>query len=945
MTLLARLVDALAATAADARLDAVHTVVLADPDYGDCLVELADLLGEDPAQASTIAALLAAAADERRLPGAAAQARYLQAQGLVGVGDLVGALQLIDAAERGFQATDRLGAALRTNLGRSHVLNEMGRHDDALAAADAIVTTLARRPPVDLDPTEREVLLAYAQQNRGLCCELTSRYAEALDAYAAAESVYRRLGDTALIGEVAHDRGLVLMAIGRIGEALGAFRFAADTFAEAGQVANHANALTGLAEAQLFSAMYRQCLDTLGDCRDLLAAIDVPVRDHDRMLVAARAYEALNLYPEARSAYREVVEFFVASGMVVDEALARWGLGRVERGLGRRRAAEQELVAAAATFESSDHRHWLAGVLLDRSYVACDAGRVDDALVLAEQAVIIADAADATIEQVRSRLAAVRCLDLLARDGEASAVFDTARSLAAAIGFAPLDLLLDQVEGVRAVTKGPASRARELLGRVADEFEWTRSALGHDAFGASFMADKTEVFDALVTTELATATGDRAWASRVLSAIERCRSRALAELVAGRVTARREAGPSESTIALQHELDAVYNEMLLPGAVGVDQAARLLERSGDIEQRLGRLRLDEASPLGHTEPAVGPTDTIQTRVPKVPVLSWFCLGDEVIAMVIDGDHLHVRRHVAAVGELADLVARLDAQWDRLHLDAELVARHVGRLTRSCCRVLAQLYDRLIRPVADVLPAPEPSGQPLTIIAHGVLHRVPVHALFDGERHMIEGYEVTYSPSLSDVAERESMAARITGRSLVMGIPDESAPGIADEVKAVAAHLANVNLYCGAGATAAVLAAHSGQAEVIHLACHALFRNDNPMFSSLRLADRWLAAHELLELDLRGSVTVMSACDSGRTSAIGGDELLGLTRAVLGAGARTLVAALWPAHDQATVELMGTFYTELAGRGPATALRTAQMAQLKLRSHPYHWAPFVVIGGR
>ena len=226
MTFLARLVTALAIATDDARPDAVHAVVLTESDYGDCLDELADLLGEDPARASVIAALLAAAAEERGLTGASAQAKYLEAQGLVGVGDLPGALRLIDAAERGFRAADRSGAALRTNLGRSHVLNEMGRHEDALAAADAIVTTLARRSPADLDPTERAVLLAYAQQNRGLCCELSSRYADALDAYAAAESVYRRLGDHALIGEVANDRGLVLMAIGRIGEALGAFRFA-----------------------------------------------------------------------------------------------------------------------------------------------------------------------------------------------------------------------------------------------------------------------------------------------------------------------------------------------------------------------------------------------------------------------------------------------------------------------------------------------------------------------------------------------------------------------------------------------------------------------------------------------------------------------------------------------------------------------------------------------
>lgn len=119
-----------------------------------------------------------------------------------------------------------------------------------------------------------------------------------------------------------------------------------------------------------------------------------------------------------------------------------------------------------------------------------------------------------------------------------------------------------------------------------------------------------------------------------------------------------------------------------------------------------------------------------------------------------------------------------------------------------------------------------------------------------------------------------------------------------------------------------------------------------MFSSLKLDDGWVTAADALQLDLNGALVTLSACESGRSEVIGGDEIIGLTRAFLGAGAATLAVSLWLVQDETTAELMDAWYGRLRdGIGRASALREAQLEIKDRYPHPYYWAPFVLIGKR
>jgi CHAT domain-containing protein len=167
--------------------------------------------------------------------------------------------------------------------------------------------------------------------------------------------------------------------------------------------------------------------------------------------------------------------------------------------------------------------------------------------------------------------------------------------------------------------------------------------------------------------------------------------------------------------------------------------------------------------------------------------------------------------------------------------------------------------------------------------------------------------------------------------------------------------------------------------VLHFATHGRLDQDAPGLSCLLLAGgEALSVYELAGMELDVDLAVLSACRTGQGEATRGDDVVGLARGLLGAGCRAAVVSLWPVDDASTAILMAAFYRRLAaGTVPVDALRAAQLhvrglgvaeaaAELAaLRAvvpastrdvfnrlgpvgaagydHPYHWAPFVLVG--
>jgi len=182
------------------------------------------------------------------------------------------------------------------------------------------------------------------------------------------------------------------------------------------------------------------------------------------------------------------------------------------------------------------------------------------------------------------------------------------------------------------------------------------------------------------------------------------------------------------------------------------------------------------------------------------------------------------------------------------------------------------------------------------------------------------------------------------RALLLGVSDERAPGIRDEVRSLSRVFDHATAFVDEEATAEALRRNASGVDVVHLACHGQFRSDNPLFSALRLADGWFTVRDAYTLKLDNALVTLSACETGANVVAPGDELIGLARGFFSAGARSVLLSLWMVDDEATNQMMVDFYRGVkAGYSLSASIRTAQLKMLKEMPHPFFWSPFILVG--
>jgi CHAT domain-containing protein len=254
--------------------------------------------------------------------------------------------------------------------------------------------------------------------------------------------------------------------------------------------------------------------------------------------------------------------------------------------------------------------------------------------------------------------------------------------------------------------------------------------------------------------------------------------------------------------------------------------------------------------------------------------------------------------------------------------------------------MARLHALIWAPLASALA----SCDQVLVVPHAQLGLVPFAALHDGERFLSEQYLLAIVPSARlALRSLERQPSRVQ-RALVLG-ESSRLPYAADEARFVADLFSEGQVFVDEQATIATLQAHAGNADVIHLACHGQFRSDNPMFSALHLHDGPLSVELTESMSLKPGVVVLSACETGLAELGSGDEMVGLVRAFLIAGAARVLASLWPVDDAITADFMARFYPALCqGESPAIALQLAQNEVRLKHPHPFYWAAFTLHGG-
>jgi len=298
------------------------------------------------------------------------------------------------------------------------------------------------------------------------------------------------------------------------------------------------------------------------------------------------------------------------------------------------------------------------------------------------------------------------------------------------------------------------------------------------------------------------------------------------------------------------------------------------------------------------------------------------------------------------------------------------------------------YRALARNLHDLLLLPALSytkGKELIIVPHGVLHYLPFQALYSAQgRYLVEDYSISYLSSASLMQFTKAKRRTVGQKVLAVGNP-------AFEVSKAALPMAELEageirrLYPQSAilarreATEDKVKALAGSHDVLHFATHAELHRDDPLASAVLLSkgekeDGRLEVREIFGMDLKASLVVLSACETGLGQLSRGDELVGLTRAFIYAGTPSVVASLWKVDDASTAALMSSFYRNLKIKPKVESLRQAQLDMIRGKvntqllaqrgvggvgklgkapgarssnsvtiAHPYFWAPFILVG--
>jgi CHAT domain-containing protein len=289
--------------------------------------------------------------------------------------------------------------------------------------------------------------------------------------------------------------------------------------------------------------------------------------------------------------------------------------------------------------------------------------------------------------------------------------------------------------------------------------------------------------------------------------------------------------------------------------------------------------------------------------------------------------------------IAQVLRMLQFQFSKFRLGRAYLQEFEGTLLEATRSHLHDLYRELLAPVRAKL-----KGHHLIVVPHELLHYVPFHALFDGSEYLIDSLTVSYAPSASIYVQHRRKEVNKTGCSLILGVPDSQAPSIYEELQAVAEIVPQAKVFLGTHASEAVLKEQGPRSRLIHIATHGFFRQDNPMFSGIRLGESRLTLYDLYHLKLPAELITLSGCSTGLNVIAAGDELIGLVRGLLSAGAQSLLLTLWDVHDSSTADFMKAFYARLFHRPDrAVALRDAMIEVRQKYPHPYYWAPFFLVG--
>ena len=681
----------------------------------------------------------------------------------------------------------------------------------------------------------------------------------------------------------------------------------------------------------LFRGRYAEAIRMLELSRQRYEKLAMPHQTAIAELEIAHIYAELNLNTEAGEIYRNLIPKLHRLKMRAEEARARASFGRTLIASENFRAARTELTRAGELFEREKNTTAAAAVRLRLASLELSQGNYSRALEIAERSAAILNDSD----NVRLRLSAQwlrgEISAKLERFDEASEMLEEALRKSRKLEQPGIAQAAMNSLGVLEERRGNVRKAEQLFTAAIEAAESARAPLPGEEFRMAFLAKSLQPYENLAHLHLTEGDLEKAFVF-----VERARSRSLLDAVVSADSAAKNDAP----VQLREELNWLYSRL---GRADEGEITKLQHQIRDREKQLAAhsLRTQSASRSagGNGKPADVDVPALQKQLgDKSALIEFVGNGNTFSAFVVTKDRIKHVGNIATTAEVLSLLEGLHFQFGSLRFGAS-VSGFEEQLKSRADAYLKKLYDLLLRPLES-----SAEGLDLVLVPSGCLNYVPFHALHDGDRYVVESREVGYSPSAAVWTKLHASRSRNPRNALLVAYADERIPLVNDEVAQLAESLSNATKLTGKRATFASFQEKAGDFDLIHLACHGQFRPDNPMFSSLHLADGWVTVRDVCAKKLNAQLVTLSACETGLSKILAGDEILGLARGFLSAGARSLLLSLWTVNDEATTRLMKSFYENLQrGTGVSASLRIAQVDFIRRREHPYYWSPFFVIG--
>ncbi|HEY6967756.1 MAG TPA: CHAT domain-containing protein [Candidatus Angelobacter sp.] len=502
------------------------------------------------------------------------------------------------------------------------------------------------------------------------------------------------------------------------------------------------------------------------------------------------------------------------------------------------------------------------------------------------------------------------------------------------------------VQGMLFQVDGKSDEALDSYLHAVHLLEQDRRKLHDEQARGAFLEDKIEIYYAPALQLL-----QRRRYSEAFRLLESSRSRAMADLLQSRspglstqkereFLAESEKLKTETALEQQKLFDLML-EQKASQAAKINKAQARVQQLQEEDAALQARITQEAPRLNEllvSDPISLAEAQRSAAEGNYDLLYYLVLEHAIILWHIGGTDVQVFNVFLPRTELANKVT---AFRDNLTAPAhEQNAAFDPQLSR-------ELFFYLIQPVLRFV-----KQRHLVIVPHEALSALPFQALQDPATNAFLGeqFQISYAPSATILGKLKQKNNLAGARLLALANPDIN--DSVTEVRAIG------QLFPGQSKVAwqqlagkAQLKAWISGYNVVHLSVHGEFNRVDPLLSRVQLApsendDGWLTATEMFGLPLApDSVVVLSACESGLVEATHANEVLGIVRALLYAGANNMVLSSWEVKSNATAIWMQTFYKEARRNSLSESSRLAILAVKRdpKFQHPYYWAPFLLIG--